>query len=84
MKKIILSLVIILGFIITASAQSTTTRTVRPNERRMERRMERRRVRRRMERRHHRRHHRIVGEINATSTQRSQAVLFRSEATSNI
>ena len=79
MKKIILSLVIILGFIITASAQRTTTRTVRPNERRMERRMEIRR-----HRRHRRRHHRMVSEINPTMIQKSQAVLFKAEETSTI
>ena len=84
MKKIILSILVTICFIVTATAQTVQNRSVRPmSERRMERQIERRRIRR-MERRHHRRRHH-VSEINPTATQRSQAVLlYKAEVTSAI
>ncbi len=73
MKKIVLMLVFLAGFFITANAQAQN-RTVRPG--------------RNMERRHHRRRHRRrwhhTSVINPTAAQRSQAVLYKSETNSTI
>ncbi len=80
MKKIILTLLVMVGFIITANAQAQN-RSIR-TQRKIERRMEMRHIRR-MERRRHRRH-RTVSEIVPTAVQRSTAVLFKEEGTSII
>lgn len=72
MKKIILTLLIMTGFFITASAQRLQNRPVGPADRKFDR-MELRRIHRMERRRRHR--HRIASEINPTNMQRSQAVL---------
>jgi|GEM_PF-5007244 len=83
MKRIILTLVIMAGFFITAQAQANR-RAVRPSERRMERKIERHRIRR-MERRIHRpRHHRMVSNIYTTDMQRSQVILYKVETASTV
>ena len=78
MKRILLTLLIIAGFIITASAQNGQNRMVRPRPD-MDRKIDRMELRRlRMERRRHhwRRHHRIAAELNPTDLQKLQAVLY--------
>jgi len=76
MKQLILTFLIIAGFVINAGAQSLQVRTVRPRPV-AERRIDRANIRRirRMERRHHRRLHRRMA-FNSTPSGIKNAVLL--------
>ena len=74
MKKIIATLLIMTFFVITATAQ-TVVRSRIKTERRVHR-MELRRIHR-IERR--RRHRRIAVELNTSSSQKLQAILYKAE-----
>ncbi len=71
MKKIIVSLLIMTFFLITANAQTRPARIRIKEERRLHR-MELRRIRK-----HHRR--RFAVEFNTTNSQKLQAVLYKTE-----
>ena len=75
MKKIIATLLIMTFFIITANAQRGAARIRIKTERRVHR-MELRRIHR-IERR--RRHRRIAVELNTSSSQKLQAILYKAE-----
>jgi hypothetical protein len=84
MKKIVLSLLVMVGFIVAANAQTLQNRTIRPSERRrIERKIERRRIRH-IKRRRIRRRQRMAGDIYPNSFQKSLAVLYKSETAGTI
>ncbi len=80
MKKLIFTLVLLAGIIISAQAQVVEQRHVRPmKERRMERMAERRKIRR-VERRFHRRHRRRM-VIQAFPANQLEMAMLKKETT---
>lgn len=76
MKKILFTMMILAGFVISAQAQSVQGRRVR-HERRMERRMELRKLHRIERRRHHRRRRMMSFENHMINSQ--SLVVYKSQ-----